>query len=113
MKHYLIAASLAVLAACAPETDGGTVTDQFIGKSLVSADGTTFIFNADGTIDGSFRGTAPITGVYSANSSEVCSTYSSPKQLTGREFCSAPVVSGDTVVFNRRDGSQSPPYTIR
>lgn len=110
-------ASMVVLGACAPmaESDAGapamTAADQFVGKTLTTADGATFIFNADGTVGGSLRG-EDIMGTYDADATEICSTYTAPDFLTGREFCSTPEVDGDTVIFNRRDGSQSPAYTI-
>lgn len=88
-----------------------TVVGPLIGKRLVG-DNVTFIINADGTMGGTFRG-EPVVGTYQANAKESCSSYSSPKSLTGREFCSTPVISGNTVVFNRRDGSKSPVYTIK
>jgi hypothetical protein len=87
-----------------------TVMDPLIGKSLVG-ENITFIVNADGTMGGTARD-LPVVGTYSANAAETCSTYSSPEFLAGREFCSIPIISGDTVVFNRRDGSQSQVYTI-
>ena len=116
MKHIitLAAASIAVLSGCMSETGtqaSVTAADQFIGKSLVSSDGTVFQFKADGTVGGSARGEA-IVGTYTADEREICSTYAQPQFLTGREFCSTPTVNGNTVVFNRRDGSQSSAYTI-
>lgn len=88
-----------------------TVVDSLIGTQLVASDGSVFLFNQDGTVGGNFRG-EQIVGTYEANAQEVCSTYSEPKNLTGREYCSAPQISGDTLIFNRRDGSQSQPYKI-
>ncbi len=121
MKPILLTAVAAtiLLGACMPEEEVMTspstaattsVVAPLVGKRLVSGD-ITFIINADGTMGGEARG-EPIVGVYKATATESCSTYTSPEFLTGREFCSSPVISGDTVIFNRRDGSQSPVYTI-
>ena len=88
-----------------------TVVDPLIGKRLVAGD-VTFIINADGSMGGTFRG-EPIVGVYKANAKESCSRYSAPKNLTGQEFCSTPVIKDDTVIFHRRDGSKSQVYTIQ
>lgn len=111
-KLALIFASTAVLVACETEPQA-TVVDSLIGKDLVAADGTTFVFNADGTAGGSFRGEA-VAGTYSANASEVCSTYTAPQTLVDvGEICSVPAIDGDTVIFNRRNGSQSQAYTIQ
>lgn len=102
------------LAACQTTTSGQQplVVDQFIGKTLVDASGTVFRYAVDGTIGGEFRGQT-VVGTYTADGREMCSTFSAPPDLTGRTFCSAPAVTGDTVVFNRRDGSQSVPYQIQ
>lgn len=98
------------LAAC-ETTPSVTAADQFFGKELVAADGTTFIFNPDGTVGGSFRG-EEVVGTFSADATEICSEYTAPDKLTGYEVCSVPAIDGDTVIFNRRDGSQSQPYMI-
>ncbi|MEM1232697.1 MAG: hypothetical protein AAGH70_01095 [Pseudomonadota bacterium] len=103
--------SVALLAGCAEMSDTTTAADQFIGKQLVAEDGTTFIFMPAGAVAGTIRG-EDVVGTYEATASEICSTYSSPEFLTGQEFCSTPEVTGDTVVFNRRDGSQSAVYAI-
>ncbi len=89
----------------------GTVVDPLIGKRLVS-EAATFIINADGTMGGEIRGEA-IVGTYVANATETCSTYSAPEFLTGRDWCSVPEIDGDTVIFNRRDGTTSPAYAIQ
>lgn len=114
MKKIALIAALSALAACtAPATtDGTTAASQFVGKTLTGDGGTVFLFQDGGVVGGSFRGEAPIVGTYTATATQICSTYSEPAQLTGREFCSTPVVTGDSVVFNRTDGSQSPAYTI-
>lgn len=103
-----------LLAACMTPaaTDGTTAASQFVGKTLTGDSGTVFLFEDGGVIGGTFRGEAPIVGTYTATERQICSTYSSPEQLTGREYCSTPMVTGNTVVFNRTDGSQSPAYTI-
>ncbi|MEH6478396.1 MAG: hypothetical protein V7727_22075 [Sneathiella sp.] len=109
-----------VLSACDTTTSSGTtsspagiekVSDPLVGKRLVSGT-STLIINPDGTMGGEIREEA-VVGTYTSNEKEICSTYSSPDFLTGKEFCSVPVIVGDTVVFNRRDGSQSPAYTIQ
>lgn len=118
MKSTLIFAltgvALVSLSACmAPApADGSDAAAQFVGKTLTSDGGTVFLFQSGGVVGGSFRGESPIVGTYTATATEICSTYTAPQQLAGREFCSTPVVSGNTVVFNRRDGSQSPAYAI-
>ena len=93
--------------AAAPQ---GTVVTPLIGKTM-TAGSAIFIFNSDGTVGGSLRGD-PIVGVYDVNGQVVCSTYTSPDALVGREFCSTPDINGDKVIFNRVDGTQSPEYTI-
>ncbi len=90
-----------------------SAVEAFVGKSIVSEGGTTFNFRPNGTITGVFRGSEPIAGTYTSTAREVCSTYTSPDQLTGREYCSVPQVNGLNVIFNRRDGSQSPTYVIQ
>lgn len=109
--------AVVLLAACMQETEmaeapmaSGTVVDSLIGKSLV-AENATFIFNSNGTMGGQLRGEA-VSGTYVATDAEVCSTYTAPEALTGREFCSVPAIGDGSVVFNRRDGSQSPAYAI-
>ncbi|PUB08445.1 hypothetical protein [Yoonia sediminilitoris] len=113
MKNHFAAATLATLAlaGCATEPSS-SVVDQFYGKSLVSASGDVFTFSPDGTVGGEIRG-EPIAGEYSATATEVCSTYTTPERLAGSEFCSTPAITGDQVVFQRRDGSQSQVYTIK
>ena len=110
--HFLMATVAALsLGACAAEIDGGTVVDPLLGKRLVHENGVVFIFNPDGTVGGTMAG-EDIVGIYSADASEVCSTYTAPERLTGQEFCSTPTIDGDTVVFHRRDGSNSGTYVI-
>ena len=99
-----------LVAGCASEPEVSAI-DALIGKELVSENGTVFLFNADGTMGGSLGG-EDVVGEYRADATEVCSTYSAPEQLTGQQFCSVPEIEGNTVVFNRRDGSQSQTYTI-
>jgi len=115
MKTHLGLALASVLGLAACNTsDGsqtGTVVDTLIGTPLVASDGTVFLFNQDGTIGGNLRG-EQIVGTYVANAREVCSTYSEPENLVGREYCSAPQIDGNTLIFNRRDGSQSQAYMI-
>lgn len=115
MKNHVAAAFVAVLALGACETSNtsqpATVVDPLIGKQLVSENGTVFLFNPDGTMGGKFRDKA-IIGTYEADANEVCSTYTAPEPLAGNEYCSAPQIEGDTVVFNRRDGTKSQLYKI-
>lgn len=99
------------VAGCATVPERPSAADQFIGKSLVAEDGTTFLFQPAGVVGGTIRG-EDIVGTYTSSATEICSTYSSPDFLTGREFCSTPDVSAGVVVFNRRDGSQSQAYRI-
>lgn len=114
MKQIITAGGLALvlLAGCTETPPTTTVVEQFYGKRLVADNGAVFTFSPDGTVGGSFDG-VPVVGTYNATATEVCSTYSSPKRLTGREFCSTPAINGDQVIFNRRDGSQSQPYRIQ
>lgn len=107
----LMLASVVVLSACDTPSMEATAADQLIGKQLVSDTGDTFLFNSDGTIGGSLRGEA-IAGTYTADAAEICSTYTAPEFLVGREFCSTPAMDGDSIIFNRRDGTQSQSYTI-
>ncbi|MEM0946339.1 MAG: hypothetical protein AAGK37_02965 [Pseudomonadota bacterium] len=115
MKHLTAVAAIALFASgCVSDTGTPTAAavDQFIGKQLVAADGTTFLFAPNGTVGGTFRG-EEVVGTYTSDAAEICSTYTMPEALTGREFCSTPSVDGNSVVFNRRDGSQSALYTIQ
>ncbi|WP_424968081.1 MULTISPECIES: hypothetical protein [unclassified Dinoroseobacter] len=115
MKYFIATiATACVLSACAPTEDMSmaTAVDPFIGKSLVAADGTTFKFMSDGSVGGMLGG-EEIVGAYTVDGAEICSTYSAPERLTGREFCSVPSIDGESVVFNRRDGSQSAVYNIQ
>ncbi len=84
--------------------------DPFLGKRLISGQAT-FLFKADGSVGGSFDGNA-IVGTWRSDESEICSEYTAPENFVNLKPCSKPVVSGDTVVFNRRDGSQSAVYRI-
>lgn len=118
MNKFLIATAICLGLAACQTTTGGSVADataatQFFGKSLVAEDGTTFIFNEDGTVGGMNGGGEEIVGSYEATGAEICSTFTAPANLVGREFCSTPMIDGDTVVFNRRDGSSSPAYMIK
>ena len=88
----------------------GTAVDGLIGKPLVAQDGTTFLFNADGTVGGIFRG-ENIVGTCEATATEICSAYTAPSSLVNSRPCSTPAITGDTVVFSRRDGSLSQAYT--
>jgi len=98
--------------ASAPEAMAVSSVAPFVGKTLIAESGTVFLFNADGTMGGELGG-EPVSGAYSATATEVCSTYTWPAALVGREFCSTPDVNGDQVIFNRRDGSVSDTYTIQ
>jgi hypothetical protein len=115
MKAIFVAVTAALLAlgACAPtgEMEKASIVEPLLDKRLVSENGTVFIIGSDGSMGGTLNGEA-IVGTYEATETEVCSTYSQPAALTGREFCSTPVFDGNKVVFNRRDGSQSQEYTI-
>ena len=118
MMKFSLAALLALgLGACAvpvaeePVSQGASAVEPLVGKRLVAENGTVFIFNADGTVGGSLGG-SPVIGAYTATASQVCSTYSSPENLTGQEFCSVPNITDDTVIFDRPDGSQSQLYSI-
>ncbi len=95
-------------------TTGGVASgslDDIIGKSLVSDNGTVFIVGADGTMGGTLNG-EQVVGVYVREGSAMCSTYTSPKTLSGREFCSTPVFENGTVVFHRRDGTKSQTFRV-
>ena len=107
-------ASVILLSACAsePAAPEAKAVDPFVGKQLVSANGeVVFEYSADGTVGGVFRG-ADVMGVYTSDATEICTTFSAPEQLTGREYCSTPDFQDGTGVFNRRDGSQSAVYTV-
>lgn len=112
--HTLAAAALLGLAACASGTDTmeTNAASALVGKNLVAENGNTFILNPDGTVGGTFGG-EPLVGTFSASEGEICSTYTAPARLAGQEFCSTPDIDGGTVVFNRRDGSQSALYNIQ
>ena len=114
MKPFVAAALTAfvTLSACdVPTGSEATVIDPVIGKRLVAGE-FTFIFQADGTMGGEARGET-VVGTYDATASEVCSLYTAPTFLTGREYCSVPTFGDGTVTFNRRDGSTSPAYQIQ
>ena len=116
MKTFLTLAAVSLLAlgACTPEPtmDKPTGLDLIKDKRLVGGDGTVFLINSDGSVGGLFRGEAPIVGSYTENDGEICSTYTEPENFRDLKVCSVPDVTGNTVVFNRRNGSQSQPYTI-
>jgi len=115
MKFYSapIFFSLALSACMSTTADQATVADNIVGRQLVTEDGSTIIVNADGTVGGAIGGN-PVVGTYVANAKEMCSVYTSPERLVGREFCSTPVFNDDgTMTFTRRDGSSSPIYTIK
>lgn len=121
------AASLLVLGACQPASKdtvqgssqqpaasvpaSASAVAPFLGKQLIAENGTVFTFSNDGVVGGTLDG-APIVGVYSATASEVCSIYTAPERLSGREYCSTPQIDGDMVIFVRRDGSRSQQYRI-
>jgi len=115
MRAYLglAVASIMVLGACdtSSRPQAATVVDSLIGTQLVGSDGSVFLFNQDGSVGGNLGG-EKIVGTYEATAREVCSTYSAPERLTRQEYCSVPQINGDTLIFNRRDGSQSPAYKI-
>lgn len=114
-KFSALTMALALAACTTPSTpfDPG-VAGQFVGKTLTTVDGsTTFLFLPDGVVGGNTSSGDPIVGTYAPDGEKVCSSYSAPEQLAGLgTICSTPVVDGDTVVFNRTDGSQSPVYEI-
>ena len=116
LKSIMIGLAMASLglAACteAPTTQTSSTAsaiDPLVGKNLVS-ENATFIFDRDGTFGGNFRG-EPIVGTYTASATEICSTITEPENIAG-ERCSTPEYNGNTVIFNRRDGSQSALYQI-
>ena len=121
MKNFAFVAVSAVLVLGACTTDSmdksagmskpaPTVVEPLIGKRLVG-DNITFVMNADGTMGGTARD-EDVVGVYKATAKESCSTYSAPEFLTGREYCSTPRISGNTVMSDRRDGSTSQEFKI-
>jgi len=117
MHKSIALAGALLLAACqstdTPSQAAPTAVTPFLGKTLVADGGTTFIFNDDGTVSGKFRGEADIVGTYSATATEICSSYTAPDNFVDiGEICSVPDIKGDTVIFTRRNGSQSPPYKI-
>ena len=103
--------AVVALGACTEQVSTGdsSAVTPFLGKELVGKNAT-FIFNGDGTVGGQFRDN-PIVGTYSSSATEICSNLTAPANLAG-DYCSTPAIDGNTVVFNRRDGSQSPVYTI-
>lgn len=117
---FVACAVLIGLSACVPDAEvttdpatvtQGTVVDALVGKRLVT-ETATFIIQPNGTMGGTIRGET-VVGTYTADSTQTCSTYSAPEFLTGRDWCSVPVISGNTVIFNRTDGTQSPVYEIQ
>jgi hypothetical protein len=114
MRKLLILSALLATSACMENTgatQSATAVTPLIGKTLTAENGDVFLFDGNGNVGGTLRG-EPIVGTYEATATEICSTYSSPEFLTGREFCSTPVYEGQTLIFQRTDGSQSQPYTI-
>lgn len=119
MKSFsiMIAAAALSLSACQSSTDASmvkapsSVIAPLIGKTLVAESGASFIYNADGTVGGSM-GDETVAGTYIVHTTDACTVFASPAQLKGKEFCSTPKISGDTVTFHRRDGSTSPTYKI-
>lgn len=110
-KGAIVAAVLAVAGCMETGTEAKpTVMDPLKGKTIQS-ETATFIIGADGTMGGTMRN-QDIVGVYKADDKVSCSTYTAPDVLTGREWCSVPVVAGDTVVFHRTDGTKSPEFKI-
>ena len=93
------------------DVDTANAAESFVGKRIVAENGTVFAFGEDGTIGGSFRD-QPVVGTYFIDGDAICSTYTAPEPLAGRDYCSVPDITGDTVVFNRRDGTQSGIYRI-
>ena len=113
----LVLAPALLLVACAETTTTSTTVgppavEQLIGKQLVAENGTIFQLNRDGTMSGTLNG-EDVVGVYTIDGAETCSTYTAPAVLVDGEYCSVPQIDGDTVVFNRLDGSTSQPYTIQ
>ncbi|MEE4187055.1 MAG: hypothetical protein V2I76_01230 [Roseobacter sp.] len=117
MKKFLAISLIALVAGCmsttTSETAGGSpnAATPLLDKQLTTEDGTVFIIGSDGTMSGTWRGQA-IAGTYEATATEICSDLTAPAPIAG-ERCSTPVIADDTVVFNRRDGSTSPVYTIQ
>lgn len=126
MKKYILAAVLSVfaLSACQTTQTASTNTEAdaaseateisvgfLVGRTVVADNGTVFVFNKDGTMGGEMGG-KPIVGTYVIEGNEICSTYSEPANLAGRDFCSVPTMLGDRIIFVRRDGSKSQPYAI-
>lgn len=95
--------------ACAAEQ---TVADPFTRKTLVLSSKSYLSDKSNGTVTGKMRGEVA-RARYAANETTICSEFSAPAFLKGKTFCSVPVITGDTVVFYRQDGSKSPVYTIQ
>ena len=115
MLRFAPLAIIALVAGCETTTStsgAASAVDPLVGKTLVGPQAT-FLFNADGTVGGTFRDD-PIAGTYTSSATEICSTYTAPDNFVSLgEICSVPTISNGTVVFNRRDGSTSPVYTIQ
>jgi hypothetical protein len=111
--RFLAILGVAGLSACveAPGSAPTNAVAPFLDRPLVSDGGDVFLIRSDGTIGGQIQGD-PIAGTYETDGTEICSVYTSPAMLAGREFCSTPVVTGDRLIFERRDGSRSQAYTI-
>lgn len=110
MKKLIVIASALFVTACTDTSSAPTVVDPVIGKTLTVGNAF-FVLNADGTLTGQNPDGDAIIGTYTANATEICSAITTPPGFAG-ERCSVPVYDGNTVLFNRRDGSQSPVYTI-
>lgn len=113
MKFVLAITTITTLAGCmsGAAIKEATVVDPLVGKRLVSSSGNVFLIKPDGTMGGKIRG-EDVVGTYTASSTETCSVYTAPAFLVGKEYCSVPAIDGDTVVFNRRDGTKSAVYKI-
>lgn len=114
----MIAAAALSLSACQSTTNASmdkaptSVAAPLIGKTLALESGDSIILNADGTVGGQIRG-GEVSGTYVATAKDLCSVYTSPDVLKGKEFCSVPKIDGDTVIFHRSNGTTSPTYNIQ
>ena len=111
-KFVAAAAVALALAGCQDTADTApTAATPLIGKTLIDQNGATFLYHANGTVTGT-AWDKPVAATYEASADEICTTFSAPDRLKGKEFCSKPMIDGDEVIFHRRDGSKSPPYKI-
>lgn len=113
MKRLYVVALCVAVVGCTEAVEVGEpelAVDPLIGKRLVG-ERATFLFNADGTVGGTFDGNL-IVGTYTSDAQEICSEYTAPENFVNLKPCSKPAINGDTVVFNRRDGSRSATYRI-